>query len=146
MQPILFRNFKLAEQSRRIFRITLEEDWNIADLEKAKTWLPIEAKVNRYDLIEAVTCDGDSYMEFIVLSKSKSGVKVKLKSRTDLSDEVKPIVSKATTDSFEVSYGGPNGKYRVIRKSDKVKVSEQFERKEDAEKWLQDNEKILMAG
>ena len=132
---------KLAEYARRVHRVYPEQSAELKDLLDPGYWAHVAAEFTNGDMIEALPEGGAWYAQLIVVGCSKQHARVAVVSMTKLrSAEEAPKDKPAFTAEFK----GPQRKWSVIRTSDKSYVKEGLDSKEEALKWLEDNEADLL--
>lgn len=129
-----------AEYIRRIFRASPPAGTTVDDILEPAYWVHIAAKLkpDGGDIIEVLPEDKAFYAELLVLSASKIHAKVVPIVAVKLASAVSKK-SEPTPKGFEISFKGPQRKWSIIRKADKVVVQEKFQNKVDAEIWLEKN-------
>lgn len=183
-QPILPSKVQRAEYGRTVYAATLEEGVTIADITKSDFWVHMAGQLNDLDHIEAVTADGETYIELLVarVEKINDGTrtvripKVVVLHETKLggvsaaakrSAAVEPaalalpaedesvrnqqtnnvptgereIVDEdgdGVPDGYEVRYGGPAHKWRVIKEGVTDPLASGMSKKE-AIAWAEDH-------
>lgn len=70
-QPILPSKVQRAEYGRTVYAATLEEGVTTADITKSDFWVHLAPQLNDLDHIEAVTSDGETYIELLVARVEK---------------------------------------------------------------------------
>ena len=140
------RNFMSAEFARQSFRIIPESGVTIEQITSPEYWANVARRINPHDTIEVVPEDGAFYALLFVTNTGKLSVKTQVLQFVELSEK-KPVVTLQDVDDlFDIAYGGGVAKWRVIRKADKEAVSkEPFENRAEAEAWLKQNIRKLMA-
>lgn len=66
VQPILPSKMQRAEYGRTVYSATLEEGVSATDIAKSDFWIHMAPTLNAMDHIEAVTADGETYIELLV--------------------------------------------------------------------------------
>jgi hypothetical protein len=128
-----------AEFARQIFRAVPPAGTKIEEMLNPAYWAHVAKKFNPHDMIEVVPADGAFYARLIVLSVGHLSMKVQALECVVL--VANPKVEKADAIAqFEVNWGGPNAKWRVLRKSDGAAVTtESFQTQGDAQEWINKN-------
>jgi len=96
------------------------------------------------DKIEVVWEDGTAYMVLLVRDCSRLYAKLGVIHEVHFEDRVEPGVSM-DLDGYEVKWGGPHRKYRVIRKKDNQVMKDMLPSAEDGRKYILDHVKALAA-
>lgn len=65
-QPILPSKVQRAEYGRTVYSATLEEGVTVSDITKSDFWVHLAPQLNDLDHIEAITADGETYVELLV--------------------------------------------------------------------------------
>jgi hypothetical protein len=131
---------KAAEFARNIHRATPEASTQFKDVLDPAYWAHVAKGVALYDTIEVVPDGGAWYAQLLVVGCSKLHVKV----QTLIFVKLNGKDEKPATDApFAIEFKGPQRKWSVIRVSDKSYAKEGFDSKEDAAKWLAENEADL---
>lgn len=141
--PKLVSNrIKPAEFARNKHRATPEQSASLRDILNPAYWAHTAAKFAVGDLIEVFPEGGAWYAQLLVVGCSKLHAKVAVLSMTKLANEG----GKSSEDkaAFTVEFKGPQRKWSVIRVADKAYVKEGFDSKEEAAKWLANNEAELL--
>jgi hypothetical protein len=65
-QPILPSKVQRAEYGRSVYSATLEDGVSAADVTKSDFWIHLAPQLEAMDHIEAITPDGETYLELLV--------------------------------------------------------------------------------
>jgi hypothetical protein len=137
-------NFKQAEFKRNVFRVELPYGLPFEDMLRPEYWAHVSRLLNREggDIIEVFAADKSIYAELLVLAASKIDAKVVVLRLIHLDDLERASVD---TSEFKVQWRGPDGRFAVIRLSDKQVVSPKggFSDKAEAEFFLEQHVKKL---
>jgi hypothetical protein len=141
---------KGAEYARNVHRVTPEATNQLKDVLNPAYWAHVAAKLALYDEIEVIPEGGAWYAKLLVVGCSKLHAKVAVLLVKQLQEKAsdKPVGDEGSggeKPAFSVAFKGPQRKWSVIRTSDNAYVKEGFDNKEDAAKWLEDNEADLLA-
>lgn len=95
------------------------------------------------DMIRVEPDEGHYTADLRVLSTGAGGTRVAEYYKKEWDADAAPDV---LSDTYEVAWGGPHHKWRVMRKTDGQVESHGFEDEAAANRWLADNLKALVAG
>lgn len=123
---------KPAEYLRTIHVATPESGTTVEQLTDPALWTHCARSLHVGDRIEVIPEDGTYFAELYVRELSKNSAKVELL-RHHVLTEPDAVLD---TDEFEIKWGGPNARYRVIRKKDKAILQDNFVDANAAKKWL----------
>ena len=130
------KRFKVKEFMRTTFVAVAEQGTTQEDLLRPDFWSNIAAQVKPWDEIEVLSDDGTFYGEYLVLSCSKTWVKVKEMRYEDLTQGAKKTngvgVAEESQSEFSVKWRGPVLKWCVIRILDKQPIKDGFVSEADA--------------
>ncbi len=143
MTKILEKSFSLVDYARQTFVARPATGTTIEDVLDENYWSHVAKKVNPHDIIEVVPEDGSFYAKLLVTSRG--GLWVRVAKLECVSLIAAPVAAKKPVDGFEIGWAGPNDKWRVVRKGDKMVVGKNFTSREDADKWLNDHIKEISA-
>lgn len=127
---------KQAEFARTLWSVFVEQNTPFENVIKPAFWAHVAAKLKALDRIEVFAEDGQYWAELMVLSVGKMEAKVVVLRKIDLQAAPAPTLDLG---EYEVSWGGPHRKHRVVRKSDKEVIKDGFGTKEEAQLWLADH-------
>lgn len=103
-----------------------------------ETWRDVAGDLRVGDRIDCMAIDGTFDAELRVVTKGEQYVKMRVIRYWD-SSMVEQDDVKVSSDGFEVTWGGPNGKWRVVGPNKEVVPSlTGFASKEDADVAMQD--------
>lgn len=136
---------KGAEYARNVHRATPEASTELKDVLDPAYWSHVAAKFALHDVIEVIPEGAAWYAQLLVVGCSKQHAKVVvlLAQKLRQGNEAAPKADDPKP-KFVVEFKGPQRKWSVIRSADKSYVKEGFDGKEDAVKWLADNEADLL--
>lgn len=145
MSKILEKSFLSADYARQVYVARPPAGTKIEDVLDENYWAHVAKKINPHDIIEVVPEDGSFYAKLLVTSRGTLWVRVHQIEYVDINGGKESKKPKKESDDFEVNWGGPNDKWRVIRKADKLPVGKNFTSREDADKWLEEHIKEIAA-
>lgn len=139
MSKMMEKNLLGAEFARQLFRAIPPAGTKIEEMLDPSYWAHVAKRFNPHDMIEVIPEDGSFYARLIVLSVAHLSMKVQALECVVL--VANPKVAKADAIAqFEVNWGGPNAKWRVLRKSDGAAVTnDSFQTQEEAQEWINNN-------
>lgn len=138
------QRIKGAEYARNTHRAYPEATAQLKDVLDPSYWSHVAAKFALYDVVEVIPDGGAWYAQLLVTGCSKQHAKMSVLLAQKLRVEEAPKQEDAPKPKFVVEFKGPQRKWSVIRTSDKAYVKEGFDSKEDAAKWLSENEADLL--
>ncbi len=136
--------FEIAEFKRTIYLATPEAGVTLEQIQKPEFWAHVSHRLKAMDRLEVQPEDNSYFAELLVLSASRISANVKLLRHVDLGGVVVEP-DDAADCGMEVKWAGGVAKFRVIRKSDNVKVRDGFETKAAATEWMHEHAKALAA-
>ncbi len=104
--------------------------------QKAEFWTHVARKLSPLCEVKIITKDGAWYARYLVLFVEGSNVQVKELEFHEL-DNTDELASES--GDFEVTWGGPAHKFRVMRKSDKEVMRAGFANRSEAALWMHRN-------
>lgn len=138
---LTINRFQSAEFTRHIWVVTPEHGTAFEDVLKPEYWSHVSAKMRPTDRIEVNAEDGSYFAELIIIAAGRQWAKVSVLRKVDLER-----ATEGNGDAqFEVKWGGPHHKYRVIRLSDGHVIKDSFPDKEEANKYIAQHIKTLAA-
>lgn len=143
MNPLPVRRFQPGEYARVIYYAVPEAGTPISDLKKPEYWAHVADKLKASDRIEVEAEDGSYFLELLVRDVGRTWAKVDVLREKEL-DNVNMELSEDLKE-YDVMHKGKIDKWCVIRLSDKSKVFEGGNSKQDAVNWLTDHLKALAA-
>jgi len=127
---------KQAEFTRTLWSVYAEQGTPLEDVTKPAFWAHVAAKLKPLDRVEVYEETGKYWAELMVLSVGKMEARMTVLRKHDLQT---PTVPAIDLGDYEVNWGGPHQKHRVVRKSDKEVIKDGFGTKEEAQLWLTDH-------
>jgi hypothetical protein len=130
-----------AEYVRSVFAVTLPYGTPFDDIKNPAFWAHTAAKLHPTDRIEVVDEEGTYFAEVMVISCARNWAKVSILRFHELSESIPNAKDDASADiqdklgEYTVDWT-QNTRARVIRKSDREVIKENFASKADATKWL----------
>ena len=152
-QPALIPSkVTLADYSRNRFLARPPEGTPFEEVLKPEFWAHVARQFRQGggDIIEVLPHDGAYYAELIVAECRKVGlvqhIRVVKINYTPLTEEKATDAKSANASEYDIVYRGSEKKHTVTRKVDKVIVSEGHNTKQDAAKWLEEQELERLTG
>jgi len=141
MFKVLQKDFTPAEFKRVEYRVEVDASVSAEDLLAPECWAHVAkdkgAKLGA--IIEVIPRNGEWYLRLMVRGKTETGLRVAILQYT----EFKTASAPASTESeFEIKFRGRAG-WSAVRKSDKSVVFEGGTAREDAEKYVTEQETAL---
>lgn len=144
-QPALIPSeLKLADYNRNRFLARPPVGTTLEDILNPAFWAHVAGQLTPGggDIIELFPIDGAYYAELIVAECRRTGmvnqVRLVKLSYTPLSEEI--VQSRATAGGYKIVHRGTEKKHTVTRIEDNVIVSEGHATKQDAQKWIDEQE------
>lgn len=125
----------LFEHTNTAYLATVETGTTEKDLLNPNFWSHIAPKLRPYDEIRVCCDDGSFYVTLLVVSCDRTWAKVKVKKDgwMNLEDET----NVPENSEYEIKWGGPYLKFRVIRKKDGGVLRDKLQTKKEASDWLE---------
>lgn len=120
--------FGLAEFAGNTFRAVPEHGTKMEEFMQPEFWAHIAAQCKVFDKIEVIPESGEYYAMFVVVSASKTGLRVKPVIRVDLTNSDELAVDK----DLDAKWMGPHAKWCVVRKADGAIMYRDMASKEEA--------------
>lgn len=136
MSKLTASRCKQAEFTRTLWSVYAEQNTPFDEVTKPEFWAHVAAKLKPMDRIEVFEESGKYWAELMVLSTGKMMAKVAVLRKIDLQEPTAPEMDMV---EYEVNWGGPHKRHRVVRKSDKEVIKDEFGTKEEAQAWLADH-------
>ncbi len=132
--------FNLREYRVQDWFVTPEIGTNVEDMLNPEYWAHVAGRMKPLDNIEVYAEDGSFFARLIVLSCNRVQANVQLLFAHKLGGDEAVDVTKSVDDSnsLEYGWGGPVGKHRVVRKSDKQIIKDGFTSKQEALDYIRD--------
>lgn len=140
MKKLPSSRFKLADYKRNEFRVSPEHGTTLEDIQKPEFWSHVAAHLAPFDTIEVIPEDGSFYAELLVITSGKQFATLKLLRHVELdgnSAKAAKDDTPALHPDYRVEWAGVGEKHRVVRADGEV-MEKGFQKKTDAEAWLQD--------
>lgn len=129
-----------AEFVKIDYCLSAEAGTTINDIVQPGYWAGVAHKLRPSAKICVYTEDNSFYAELIVLTVSRVDARVAVILHKDLSDDVRAIdMGGDAAREYEVKWGSPATKYRVIRRSDKEVLCANLASVEAGWAWLHQN-------
>lgn len=117
--------------------LSAEAGTTIEDILRPEYWAHVATKLRPDAKICVYTEDRAFYAELIVLQVSRVDARVAMILHKDLTDDLRAIdMGNGAAREYEVKWGSPASKYRVIRKSDKEVICSGLASIEAGWAWL----------
>lgn len=131
-------HFKLAEHHRAIYYLIAPLGVTYEDILRPEFWAHVASRINGpMDHIEVLAEDYTFHVVLMVMDKGTNWVKVvPISDVRDLSQAAPDEVTDGEESPYEVKFGGPKDRYRVLRKSDNSVIKSGFANKTEAEKYV----------
>ena len=131
---------KGAEYERLVYVANPEHGVTMEDVLNPAFWVHVARKLRPYAQIEVRSEDGAWWAQLLVTDVGRLWAKVQPICFVELaqSDPDEPI-----DPLYEVGWGGPHHKWRVVRKSDNKVIKAEFGDKAQAELWLKEHIRAL---
>lgn len=103
-------------------------------------WAHVAPKLRPQDEIVVSTEDGSWRAELVVRWVRRLAVGVSPLHYKDFAEEEAAQPAEARDSGFDVEWGGPSHKWRVVRKSDRAVVKKSLETQAQAEQWVKNHQ------
>lgn len=143
--PVIALNqtrIKEASYMRNEWFVTCPAGTKHEDLLDPEFWRNVGQNFKPFDMIEAVTEDGNWYTRLIVVSADRLWAKVHIVSFSDLI-EARKNMPKTDDENHGVEWKGPIAKFAVVRKSDAAILKDGFTTQLEGWTWLDGHLKSL---
>lgn len=131
---------QLAEHARQDWVATAEEGTTIEDVLDPQYWSHMAAQMQPMDRIDVRVDTSEWLLELLVIQVGRNWARCAVLHQHDLTP---PSEADAVASGFEVKWGGPLNKWRVIRLSDREVLSMKHDNREAAADWLRQYEKTV---
>lgn len=138
MQQITKGRMKLAEHARKTYVAVAHHGVTLAQAMEPSYWNHVAQYVDAWDRIELRAEDDTWFAELVVTKATRTEVFVKVLNSFELSPAVAGKKVEGVPPGYEVNYGGPIHKHRVIRSSDSELLAHGLS-KEDAIAWAKEH-------
>lgn len=123
---------KQAEFARNVWSCIAQHGITVEDAQRPEFWAHHAKELKQWDKIELRAEDGSFFAELLITQVAETFARVQLLNLYKFSNPV-----KAPMLDLDVAWGGPNHKWRVMRK-DKTVLKAHFDSEEAAESWKAD--------
>lgn len=124
-----------AEHFRTVRFARVDNNVTIEDILKPLFWTHCSGTIKAGDRVEIMPQDGSWYAEFMVMATGTTWSRVVLLQKFEL-DKAPP--SPLQLADYDISYGSPTTKHRVLDKATRQVIKDGFETKEAAQKFIED--------
>lgn len=132
---------QLVEFARRSFQIIPPPSDKVEDLLRLDYWAHVSRGFKPFDRIEAIAEDGTWYADILILAVGRAWAKVSIIHYKEL-EKVRP---EHLESEYEISWGSPVTKWRVIRRQDRQVLKDNLDSQQTASNWLTDHLRALSA-
>ena len=142
-RPVIKARLQPTESICLKYTLTAEAGDTIDDILKPEYWAIVGRELRPWAEITVRSDDETFYAKLLVRSCGPTWAKVHLLSYADLQprDVIAEVI--APPAAYSVKWSGPHTKWRVLRVSDNVVVSEKHEDQVAAGKWITEHLKAL---
>jgi hypothetical protein len=116
-----------AQQTRVVYTAQLPTGTSLEDALKPEFWINFAKRLRPCDQIELIPEDMSFFATVLVVDADSFGANVKVIHSIDLDADV--IAQQSQTSEYDVRWGGPHDKFRVVRKSDNAVISKGHQNK-----------------
>lgn len=132
--------YKLLEQESRQHVVTIEDGHAREDLLRPSYWAGIASQFKQYDEIVVRRDDDAIYAKLLVVDANRTAARMFVLEWHDLTKTEDHIAAAVDAlNEFELAKMGPHLLWCVIRKKDRVRVSEKHQTREAAGAWLRNH-------
>lgn len=131
-----------ADHKRVIWRHTAPIGAKLEDVLQPIYFCNVAKKLTELSKIEVVAEDGSWYAELLIVCVMSASTKLQVLNFIELITVNRQFFEN---DIHKIEWLGPDGKFTIIRKSDSAKIISGFPNIIEAQKWLIDHEKALLA-
>jgi len=144
MFKVLQKDFVPAEFKRVAYRVEVDAAVSAEDLLAPECWAHVakDKEVKLGAIIEVIPRSGEWFLELLVRGKTDTGLRVAILRYVEFNKQPAPAAAAPDASEFEVMFRGRAG-WSVKRKSDKTVVFEGGTAREDAEKFVAEQESAL---
>lgn len=135
-QPLTLPRMEMAEYARVVWRAVVEKGTPLEDVLNPRFWSTVAVQFKPLALIEATTDDMAWYAQLLVVSCDRTYAKVVVLSYKDLVPTDTAEVLPGLDSEYEIRFGGPHLKHRIIRKKDGAVIKEGIPLRADAVRIL----------
>jgi hypothetical protein len=123
-----------AEYARTVHVLTAPAGAQPDDFLEAETYAHALRKLRPRDRIEVFADDNTWWCEVLILGIAGQLLHVAMLDKRTFA----PMVGKEH-EAYDVAWGGPAAKWRVLRKSDRAVMQDKFDLKSEAIAWIEEN-------
>lgn len=134
--------FRQAEFERTYWCVTPEAGVGISHLKEPSYWAHVASQLRPNDRIEVRSEDGAYFAELLVLACDRVSARVAVIHKVDL-DRVDH--GDLTMGEYEIKWGGPQGKWQVIRTADRALLRDGFTDQTTAVRFALDHKARIAA-
>lgn len=134
---------RLAEEVRNAWVVNAEEGTTIEDVLQPGYWAHIASRLRPYDHIEVRLETGEWVAQLMVISQGLNWAKVHMLNQFMLNANAEP---PPASQKYEVKWGGPQHKWRVVRLADSEVISKGHDSAMEGQLWLQNYERATVSG
>jgi hypothetical protein len=131
----------LAQHVRQYWVMDAEEGTKIDDVLDPGYWAHIAPRLSRLDRVTVHLETGEWMLDLLVVDKDRNWAKMHVLHHYDLTKASEAVASPEA--AFEVKWGGPHYKFRVIRRADKEVLSSGHADAEAGRAWLRAYEQTV---
>lgn len=106
---------------------------------KPDFWAHVAAKLRPHHRIVVDCEDGSWTATLFVRSAQRLSAVMGVLSKTDFKGAIEHAPAAMQASDYDVAWGGPAHKHRVVRKSDKSVVKHGFDTPEQAQQWVKNH-------
>lgn len=128
---------QLAEHTVIVYAHSPEVGVTLDDLLKPEYWSHVAPQLRAGHRIEVMAGDGAWWAMLLVRATGRHEAVVQALQFVELGEQAAEI--SATDMPYEVKWGGPSRKFRVVRKSDGAVIKDEFAVREHADRWLKNH-------
>jgi len=133
--------FKPTEYLRNTFLCTAFERTTPQQMLLPEYWAHVAHQMRPRDRVEAWANDGTWMAEFVVLDASRAWARVQLLNVHHFTTSDQARTQADAMNPYEVTHRGPHSQWSVVRKSDRMVVSEGHATIDQATNWLKERMK-----
>ena len=132
---------KEIEQFRRCYGIPVS--CPVEDALAPEFWAHVSQHLRPFDRLELMAEDRTYVADLIVISAGRGYAKVKLLAMHELAENAEALDAEEAADvDMIVKWGGPAGKWMVIRQKDKMKMRDGLATREDAQMFVMNYRRV----
>lgn len=139
---------RLTDQMCTSYDARVEVGTTVEEILRSDFYMHIAKKLRPQDILRLHWQDMTKFVEVYVIDSGPNWTKVKLLREVSLDKEIEEVrnLRENAVESnglYEVQWGSPSVKWRVIRKEDRAVVKEGFATKEEGNAWVTNHIKAL---